>query len=148
MAAAWTFSLLGLQLLFGAYVAGLNAGYAFNSWPQMGEEWFPSGTPMLEPFLVNFVDNPVVVQFVHRWLAWVVAAAALALAASAWSRRFHLSAAAVIVSVLLQILLGVATLVSGVELHLAVGHQAMAALLLAAIVVAAHKLGTGKHKAA
>ncbi len=146
--AAWTFSLLGLQLLFGAYVAGLDAGYAFNSWPKMGEEWFPADTPMLQPFLANFADNPVVVQFVHRWLAWVVAGAALALAASAWARRLHLSAAAVVVTLLLQILLGVATLVSGVELHLAIGHQAMAALLLGAIVTAAHGLGTGKQKRA
>jgi heme a synthase len=45
----WTLSALGLQLMFGAYVAGLDAGYAFNSWPRMGDEWFPSGTPMLEP---------------------------------------------------------------------------------------------------
>lgn len=145
---AWAFSLLGLQLMFGAYVAGLDAGYAFNSWPKMGGEWFPSETPMLEPFLTNFADNAVVVQFVHRWLAWIVAAAALALAASAWARRLHLAAAAVIVTVFLQILLGVATLVSGVELWLAVAHQAMAALLLAAIVCAAHALGTGRRQSA
>ena len=46
-------------------VAGLEAGYAFSSWPKMGEEWFPAAAPMLEPFLRNFVDNPIVVQFVH-----------------------------------------------------------------------------------
>ena len=41
--------LLFLQFLFGAYVAGLDAGYAFNTWPQMGDEFFPAATPMLEP---------------------------------------------------------------------------------------------------
>jgi cytochrome c oxidase assembly protein subunit 15 len=140
--AIWTLSVLGLQLLFGAYVAGLGAGYAFNSWPKMGDEWFPADTPMLRPFIVNFADNPIVVQFVHRWLAWVLAGFAVALAAVAWERRYRTEAAAVMASVTAQIVLGVATLLSGVELWIAVGHQAMAALLLAAIVVTAHRLGT------
>ena len=142
--AAWALSLLGLQLLFGAYVAGLDAGYAYNSWPKMGEEWFPSGTPMLEPLIVNFADNPIVVQFVHRWLAWLVAGAALLLGAHAWSHGFRTRAALLIAAVTLQILLGVATLLSGVELWIAVLHQAMAAILLALMVAAAHALGRQK----
>jgi cytochrome c oxidase assembly protein subunit 15 len=141
---AWLLSVLGLQLMFGAYVAGLDAGYAYNSWPKMGDEWFPADTPMLTPFLANLVDNAIVVQFVHRWLAWVVAAGAILLAVQAWSRGWHLSAIAVIFTVTAQILLGIATLTSGVELWIAVAHQAMAALLLAAIVTATHRLGTVK----
>ena len=139
--AIWTLSVLGLQLMFGAYVAGLDAGYAFNSWPRMGDEWFPSAAPMLSPAIVNLVDNPIVVQFVHRWLAFVVAGLAIALAMRAWGRGIHFPAAAVIATVLLQILLGIATLLTGVELWLGVAHQAMAALLLAAIIVTAHRLG-------
>jgi cytochrome c oxidase assembly protein subunit 15 len=96
---------------------------------------------MLQPFLANLVDNAIVVQFVHRWFAWVVAAAALALAYRAWMRGYRAAAIAVAVTVTLQILLGIATLLSGVELWIAVAHQAMAALLLAAIVAAAHGLG-------
>jgi cytochrome c oxidase assembly protein subunit 15 len=138
---AWAFSLLGLQMMFGAYVAGLDAGYAFNSWPKMGDEWFPSGAPMLQPAFANLVDNPLVVQFVHRWLAWGVAAAASALAVLAWSRRAFGPAIAVVAAVTVQILLGIATLLSGVELWIAVAHQAMAAVLLATFVVAAHLLG-------
>jgi cytochrome c oxidase assembly protein subunit 15 len=141
VAAAWALSLLGLQLLFGAYVAGLDAGYAFNSWPKMGDEWFPSGTPMLQPFITNLADNPVVVQFVHRWLAWVVAAAALLLAARAWARGLQMRASALIAAVAFQIGLGIATLLSGVEIWVAVAHQAMAALLLAAMVAVSHGLG-------
>ena len=139
--ALWTLSVLFLQFLFGAYVAGLEAGYAFNTWPRMGEEWFPSDAPMLSPFLANFVDNPIVVQFVHRWLAFVVAALAIALAMSAWRARLRIHAASLFIAVTVQIQLGVLTLLSGVEIHVAVAHQAMAALLLAAIVAAAHRLG-------
>src|SRR3546814_36181 len=142
--AIWTLSILALQLLFGAYTAGLEAGYAFASWPKMGDEWFPSGTPMLEPFLGNFVDNPIVVQFVHRWLAFAVAGVAAILAAEAWRRKYPLPAVAVIGAVLLQIMLGIATLMSGVAPWIAVAHQAMAALLLASIVWTAHRLGERK----
>jgi cytochrome c oxidase assembly protein subunit 15 len=139
--AIWTLSMLFLQFLFGAYVAGLEAGYAFNTWPKMGEEWFPEGTPMEAPFLSNFVDNPIVVQFVHRWLAFVVAGFVAALALSAWTSKARLPASVLLAAVLIQIQLGVLTLISGVQIHVAVAHQAMAALLLGAVVVAAYRVG-------
>jgi cytochrome c oxidase assembly protein subunit 15 len=139
--AIWTLSLLALQLMFGAYVAGLDAGYAYGSWPKMGSEWFPSDAPILQPVLRNFVDNPILVQFVHRWLAWGVAAFAWALAFAAWRRRLPIHAGAVAAAVFLQILLGILTLLSGVQLWIAVAHQTMAVLLLASILAAAHRIG-------
>lgn len=144
VSAAWVLSVLGLQIMFGAYVAGLDAGYAFNSWPKMGDEWFPSGTPMLKPFLVNLADNPIVVQFVHRWLAFLVAAGTVMLAVIAWRHGARAPAVLMVGAVTLQILLGIATLLSGVELSVAVAHQAMAALLLASVIVTAHALGSSR----
>ena len=140
----WALCILFLQFLFGAYVAGLEAGYAFNSWPKMGEEWFPSGTPMLEPWLRNLVDNPVVVQFAHRWLAFLVAALAFWLALRAWTQGHRWEAAAVAATVAAQIQLGILTILSGVQIDIAVGHQGMAVLLLGAMVAAAHRLGERK----
>lgn len=140
-AAIWMLSLLFLQFLFGAYVAGLDAGYAYSSWPKMGDQWFPADAPMLEPFLRNFADNPIMVQFVHRWLAFAVAAAAFVLARDAWRAGHRQSAVALIGAVTVQILLGIYTLLSGVELWIAASHQGMAVLLLAAALVAAHRLG-------
>ncbi|MGF1549288.1 MAG: COX15/CtaA family protein [Sphingomonadaceae bacterium] len=142
--AIWLLSLLGLQLMFGAYVAGLEAGHAYASWPKMGERWFPEGAPMLEPFMRNFADNPIVVQFVHRWLAFIVAGVAFWFAARLWRRGLALEAQLVVWAVALQILLGIATLLAGVRFELALAHQAMAALLLAAIVQAAHRMGQGR----
>ncbi|MEA3063840.1 MAG: heme a synthase [Sphingomonadales bacterium] len=140
-AAIWTLSALFLQYLFGAYVAGLDAGYAYSSWPKMGGQWFPTGAPLLEPFLRNFADNPIMVQFVHRWLAFAVAAAALVLARQAWTKGHREAAGALAGFVTLQILLGISTLLSGVELWIAAAHQATAVLLLAATLVTAHRLG-------
>jgi heme a synthase len=140
-AAIWMLSLLFLQFLFGAYVAGLDAGYAYSSWPKMGGEWFPADAPMLEPWLRNFADNPIMVQFVHRWLAFAVAAAALVLARGAWATGHREAAATLVGAVTLQILLGILTLLTGVELWIAAAHQATAVLLLAATLVTAHRLG-------
>jgi cytochrome c oxidase assembly protein subunit 15 len=136
----WALAVLGLQLMFGAYVAGLDAGYAFNTWPLMGDEIYPSATPWLEPFIRNFVDNPITVQFIHRWLAFVVLAFAIVMARQvkrAGSRRESIILHSAIGT---QILLGIWTLLSGVHLHVAVAHQATAVLVLAGFILAAHKL--------
>jgi cytochrome c oxidase assembly protein subunit 15 len=138
--AIWALSLLFLQFLFGAYVAGLEAGYAFSSWPKMGDEWFPSAAPMMEPFLRNFVDNPIMVQFIHRWLAFAVAAAAILLARAAWRSGERQSAALLAAAILFQIFLGIATLLTGVELWIAAAHQGMAVLVLGAMLLTAHQL--------
>lgn len=133
--------LLAIQILLGAFTAGLDAGFAYASWPKMGDEWFPAGTPMLEPALRNLVDNPIVVQFVHRWFAWAAAAGAVALA---WRTRpkSPTTAWTIIGIVALQIMLGIATLLSGVAIPIAAAHQMMAALLLASLVRAAHIVGS------
>jgi cytochrome c oxidase assembly protein subunit 15 len=144
--AIWALSLLALQLMFGAYVAGLNAGFVFNSWPMMGDEWFPSDTPMLTPWLSNLVDNPIVVQFVHRWLAFAVAAAALVLAGKALRRDLMGPAYALVAVITAQILLGIATLLSGVNIVIAVSHQANAVLLLIVTLWAGHALGSARQE--
>ena len=137
----WALCALFLQFMFGAYVAGLDAGYAFNTWPKMGADWYPAGADWLQPALRNLADNPVTVQFVHRWLAFVVAGLAVALALRVFRRGFGLESAALVGAVICQITFGIFTILSGVQIQIAVGHQAMAVLLLAAMVTAAHRLG-------
>jgi cytochrome c oxidase assembly protein subunit 15 len=144
--AIWALCALALQLMYGAYVAGLRAGYAYNSWPKMGDQWFPSGVPRLHPLLANLVDNPIYVQFIHRWLAFGVAAMIVLLAAFAWRRGRHRHAITLLAAVALQISLGISTLLSGVAIPLAAAHQAMAVLLLATLLATAHALGTDTAK--
>ena len=124
----WALCLLFLQFLFGAYVAGLEAGYAFNTWPLMGDEFFPAATPMLEPWPRNLVDNPIVVQFVHRWLAFLVAGFAIWVGVRAWRRGIRVDGGFLIAAVFGQLLLGILTILSGVQIDIAVAHQGMAAL--------------------
>jgi cytochrome c oxidase assembly protein subunit 15 len=130
--------LLFVQITYGAFTAGLDAGYAFASWPLMGDGLFPAGVPMLTPAAANIVDNAIVVQFIHRWLAFAAAAGLLWLAWRARLAGHGLVATAVVMLVTIQIALGIATLLSGVEIVVAVSHQANAALLLIASVIAAH----------
>ncbi|MEH3105944.1 MAG: COX15/CtaA family protein [Sphingomonas fennica] len=136
-------AVLAIQIILGAFTAGLDAGFLFNEWPLMGGGLFPAGgwNPVAG-LAANLSSNPIVVQFVHRWFAW---AAAAALAALAWrARRAAPAAAAGIVAlVALQIALGVATLLTVVALPVAVAHQLVATLLLGAAVAAAHALGHG-----
>lgn len=130
--------LLALQLVWGAFTAGLNAGFAFASWPLMGDRLFPEGVPMLAPSAINLIDNPIVVQFVHRWWAFVAGAALLWLAHGAWRAGASAAALALAALVLAQISLGIATLLTGVDLVVAVAHQGVAALLVAAAAWCGH----------
>lgn len=134
--------MLALQLMLGAFTAGLRAGYAFATWPKMGDQWLPDGawTPG-KAASFNLASNPVVVQFEHRWWAWAVAVAVFLLAMAAWRARRPLRSAVLMLLVGTQITLGVETLLTGVRLPIAVAHQATAALLLAAMVWAAHGVG-------
>lgn len=133
------------QLMFGAFTAGLRAGYAFASWPDMGGSLFPEGGWRAGWSVArNLADNPIAVQFVHRWWAWVVALAAVVLARASWRAGRPGAAGALIILVGVQIALGIATLLSGVLLPVAVAHQAVAALLLAAMVWAAHGAGRAR----
>ncbi|WP_156679875.1 COX15/CtaA family protein [Sphingomonas profundi] len=137
-----TLLLLATQIMLGAFTAGLDAGYAFSSWPLMGDSLFPAGGWRQGwSALQNLIDNPVVVQFVHRWFAWVAATGAVLLALRARAAGATGAAHAILTAVTLQILLGIATLLSGVAIPIAVAHQATAALLLAAMVTAAHRIG-------
>jgi len=132
------------QLILGAFTAGLRAGYAFSTWPAMGDGLFPAGGWQAGGLVHNLVNNPIVVQFAHRWWAWIVAIAVALLAGQAWRRGARTSARIMVGLVVVQIALGIATLLSGVHLHVAVTHQAVAVLLLGAMVWAAHDVGSGR----
>jgi cytochrome c oxidase assembly protein subunit 15 len=132
--------LLVIQLLLGAWVAGLDAGQVANSWPLMNDRFVPEGIDTSRGAWFAFSHDPYLIHFLHRWWAWVVVVGMVVLARRV--RPLERRASIAIHSALgTQILLGIATVISGVALPLAVLHQAVGALLVAATAWGAHVIG-------
>ncbi|KLE32193.1 heme A synthase [Aurantiacibacter gangjinensis] len=132
-------AILFIQMLLGAWVAGLNAGLASNTWPLMQERLVPE-VSWASGFWYTFTHDPFWLHFLHRWWAWVAVGALMVMAVQVKKRARRASVAmhAVLGT---QILLGIATVLSGVALWIAVAHQLVGALLVAAFAWGAHVLG-------
>lgn len=131
---------LFLQLLFGAWVAGLNAGYAAKSWPLMNGAFFPVDVDWSQGLVHALTHDPFLLHFIHRWWAFV-AVAALVVMGRAVRRVDRRISLAIHTAFGLQILLGIATVMTSVDLYLAVLHQAVGAILVATTAWGAHRLG-------
>ncbi len=122
-------------LTFGALMAGLRAGTAHNTFPTMSGYWIPPGLFELSPWWINFFENGTTIQFVHRWLAKLLVLGVLVLA---WRARSPQAMAAGAMA-LVQLGLGIATILSGVNIAIATAHQAGAILLLTTLIVVRHR---------
>jgi cytochrome c oxidase assembly protein subunit 15 len=131
---------LALQLLLGAWVAGLNAGLASNTWPHMNDGLLPQADWSNGVFWA-LTHDPFLLHFLHRWWAWVAFAALIVLARNARRGGSRRASVAVHSTVGVQVLLGIATVLTGVAMWLAVAHQLVGALLVAAAAWAAHVAG-------
>ena len=132
--------LLTSQLLLGAWVAGLDAGQVANSWPLMNDSLVPEGIDTARGALFAFTHDPYLLHFLHRWWAWVVVVGMVILArrVKPLDRRASIAIHATLGT---QMLLGIATVMSGVALPLAALHQAVGALLVAATAWGVHAIG-------
>ena len=138
-------ALVFAMALTGGLVAGIRAGFAYNTFPLMQGYIVPPEILMLDPWYRNFFYNMATVQFDHRLLAWVLAFAVpafwLRVRRSASSTRgVRRAADAMLVMLAVQVSLGIATLVLQVPVALAAMHQAGAVLLFAAALNVAHAL--------
>lgn len=146
-AALRPFALLALlvllvQLMFGAFTAGLDAGYVSNTWPLMNDHLVPEGIEWLGSLWATMSSDPYLVHFIHRWWAWVAAAAMILLARKAKRAGQRGPSVALNAAVGTQVVLGIATVVSGIALWLAVLHQAVGALVVASAAWGAHAIGS------
>lgn len=127
-----------IQIVYGAFVAGLNAGFLMNTWPKMGDQWINDAVFAISPLWKNFTDGLAGVQFIHRYVAVIVVGLVVFIwfkAAKFEISKIQLLSLKMLVSVVfLQFLLGVFTLVYAVPLWLGVVHQVGAFFLLAATV--------------
>ncbi|MBI4931206.1 MAG: COX15/CtaA family protein [Bacteroidetes bacterium] len=137
------FSTIILQIIYGAFVAGLKAGYGYPTWPKMGDEWFPSDITSLEPLWKNFFEGVAGVQFIHRYIAYVIVIIVRILFYR--SRKLNLTQQqrkiinALVIIVLAQFILGVITLLYGVPIIIAVLHQTGAFFLFATSLLLIHR---------
>jgi cytochrome c oxidase assembly protein subunit 15 len=137
-----TLVILYVQLLYGAWMAGLNAGQVAPSWPDMQGRFFPAGVDWSHGLLWALANDPYLVHFVHRWWAWAVVAAMVVFARTVRRVPGARAASIAIHSAFgTQVILGILTVLSGVAIWLAALHQAVGALLLAATVWGAHEIG-------
>ena len=139
--AAIVLAILFFQLLVGAWVAGLNAGYVASTWPLMNDRFFPDGVDATQGILFALVNDPYLTHFVHRWWAWVAVAALVLLSRRVKKAGVRRASAAIHSAFGIQIILGIATVMTGVNIVLAVSHQAVGALVVASTVWGAHVLG-------
>ncbi|MCP5380271.1 MAG: COX15/CtaA family protein [Novosphingobium sp.] len=138
--AALTLAALFVQLLLGAWVAGLNAGLVSDSWPLMQGRLVPE-VDWSRGVLWNASHDPFLIHFLHRWWAWVAVLALIVLARAARRRGVRAASIAIHSAFGTQILLGIATVMAGMPIWLAGLHQLVGALLVWASVWGAHVLG-------
>ena len=141
-AAALTAVILFVQLLLGAWVAGLNAGHAAYDWPLMNGRAVPE-VDFGAGFLWTVTHDPFLLHFLHRWWAWVAVGALVYLARRV--RKTDRSASIALQSAFgVMVLLGIATVLTEVELWVAAAHQLTGALLVGATAWAMHSDGVAR----
>lgn len=130
--------LVFVQILYGALVAGIDAGRQYTGWPKMGGEWIPTDRIFeMTPMWHNFFENAALVQFIHRMIGYLVFIFALVV----WNRSrrsphptTRAAYSVMMAGVLLQVVLGIMNVVHASPLHLALTHQLGAVLLLTLII--------------
>jgi len=133
-----------VQIIYGAFVAGLHAGKVYTTFPKMGEEWIASAINALQPFWRNFTENLAGVQFIHRTIAYLL----VTLIGLFWyistkfdlSKRQRISVKILFFGLVYQFTLGVFTLIYSVPVVLGVLHQMGAFFLFTAAVYMMHSL--------
>ena len=129
---------LFIQIIWGAYVAGLNAGKVYNTWPKMGSEWIASSVTAMKPWWLNFIEGIAGVQFLHRYIAYLVLGLVIFIYLKAKNELLSDSQSmglkAMVITVIIQLLLGIITLVYAVPVVLGVLHQLGAFILLGTVV--------------
>ena len=135
---------LTLQIMYGAFVASLHSGHIYNTFPKMYQFWFPPELWLMRPFAINFFENMVTVQWIHRLLATLLVLMAIGM----WIRSYQIDTTfytkkwilAVFALILAQYMIGVFTLVYHVPVWLGVLHKAIAIVLFGVVIAAIHRL--------
>jgi cytochrome c oxidase assembly protein subunit 15 len=129
--------LIFLQIVIGAFVSGMDAGQIYNSWPLMGNSYFPDDNEVRNLFNINAFNDPSLVQFVHRNLAYLILFVYLIILFKVYYNKLNNSKASINVIgflLILQIILGVLTILNGAQIYIASMHQISSIFLVSSSV--------------
>ena len=129
--------LIFLQISIGAFVSGMDAGKIYNSWPLMGSSYFPNDSSYFDLFKLSAFDEPSLVQFIHRNLAYFIVLYYLYILACIYKRKLfslYLPIKLIGSFLLIQIILGIFTLLYGAQIILASMHQISSIFLVSSCI--------------
>ena len=129
--------LIYIQIIVGAFVSGMDAGMIYNSWPLMGNTYFPDDNVIKNLFRLSALSDPSLVQFLHRNLAYVILFYYIIILFNVYNNRIKKSFIPIKIVgfiLLVQILLGILTLLNGVQIILASMHQLSSIFLVSSSV--------------
>jgi len=129
--------LIYCQIIIGAFVSGMDAGQIYNSWPLMGSSYFPDDNSFINIFNISAFSDPSLVQFMHRNLAYVILIFYIFLLIKIYNkklRNLYIAINIVGLFLIVQIFLGILTLIYGAQIYLASMHQISSIFLVSSSV--------------
>ena len=135
--------LIFLQIIIGAFVSGMDAGKIYNTWPLMGSSYFPDDSKIINLFKISVFSNPSLVQFLHRNLAYLILIFYFLIFFKVYKERLYssfLSLNIVGLFLLLQIILGILTILSGASILTSSLHQFSSILLITSSLYFLYKI--------
>ena len=129
--------LIFLQIIIGAFVSGMDAGKIYNSWPLMGNTFFPNDNNMMNLFKISAFSDPSLVQFIHRNLAYVIGIFYFILLYKIYKNKMknlYKSINLVGYFIILQIILGIITILNGAQIYIASLHQISSIFLVSSCI--------------
>jgi len=137
------FLLILMQIILGAFVSGLDAGLIYQTWPKMNLSYFPDDVNIYKFDLLYLLNNQSFIQFLHRTVAYLITIFVLGIGIKMYIEKqfFYLKNYMVVFLVIfIQILLGIFTLISGLNIYLASLHQITSVILVFTVLNLNHKL--------
>ena len=133
-------ALIILQIILGAFLAGMDGGLIYNSWPDMNGSFVPNDINYIDLFLFSSLDNPSVIQFYHRITAYLLIIFLFFLNYIAFKTNLFSKAILILdIAILLQIILGILTLITGVKIAYAFLHQLGSVFVLTSFLYIKYK---------
>ena len=129
--------LVYVQIVIGAFVSGMDAGKIYNSWPLMGNNYFPDDNNLINLFKYSALSEPSLVQFIHRNLAYIIGIFYLSIFYYIYKNKMDELYKAINVLglfIFLQIILGIFTILYGAQIYIAAAHQISSIFLVSSCI--------------